>query len=131
MNSVANRNGVAHPRFTSPDPNIFRIFRIERDGADGLHRLLVKDGPKPRAAVVGFPDAAAGRADKERDFTRGLSCRGEGRDATAHSRRTDVPRTETGNGGGTIGSVLGVRKSAAEKQGRGERKLQRWQSGAG
>src|SRR6266498_5458642 len=116
MNSVANGNGVARPRFTSSDPNIFRIFWIERDGADGLHRLLVKDGAKSRAAVVGFPDAAAGRADKERDFTRGFSCCGDGRDTTAHGCRTNVARTETGDGRGTIGSVLGVRRNAAEKQ---------------
>src|SRR6266568_6062433 len=108
MHSVANGNGVARPRFTSPDPNIFRIFWIERDSADGLHRLLVKDGTKSGAAVVGFPDAAAGRADKERDFTRGFSCRGDGRDATAHGCRTDVPRTETGDGRRTICWLLRV-----------------------
>src|SRR6266540_702342 len=115
MNSVANGDGVARPRFTRSDPNIFRILWVERDGADGLHRLLVKDGSKPRAAVVGFPDAATGRADKERDFTRGFSCCSDGRDATAHSCRTDVPRTETGDGRGTIRWVLGVRKKAPEK----------------
>src|SRR5437870_11516526 len=107
MNSVANGNAVARPRFTSPNPNIFRIFWIERDSADGLHRLLVKDRSKPRAAVVGFPDAAAGRADKESDFTRGFSCCGDGRDATTHGCRTDVSRTETGDGRQTIGIVLG------------------------
>ena len=68
MNSLSNGNGVARPRLTGPDPNIFRILWIERDGADGLRRLLIKNGAKSCAAIVGFPDAAAGRADKERDL---------------------------------------------------------------
>src|SRR6266403_5991699 len=116
MHSVANGNGVARPRLTSPDPNIFRIFWIERDSADGLHRLLVKDRSKPRAAVVGLPDAAAGRAYKERDLTRGFSCCGDGRNAAAHGRRTDITRAQAGDCCGSKRPFLSIDRSGPKKK---------------
>ncbi len=116
MNSVTNGHRVARPRFTGSDPNILRILRIERDGADGLHRLLVKYGSKSRAAVVGFPDAAAGRAYKERDFTRGFACCGDGRDATAHGSRTDITRAQAGDCCGSKRPFLSIEQERPKEK---------------
>src|SRR6476660_3530772 len=116
MNSLSNGNAIARPRFTSPDPNVFRIFGVKRDGADGLRRLFVKNGAKSSAAVVGFPVAAAGRADKERNFTRRFSCRSDGGDATAHGCRTNVSRTQTGDCCGSKRRFLGIDGSHAKKK---------------
>ena len=68
VDSVADRNAVARPRFARPDPDVLRVLGIERDRADRLHRLLVEDRLVTRPAILGFPNAAAGRADEERDF---------------------------------------------------------------
>ena len=70
VDAVADRNAVARPRFARADPDVLRVLRIERDRADRLHRLLVEDRPVMRSAVFRFPNAAAGRADEERDFAR-------------------------------------------------------------
>ena len=78
VDSIADRNAVACPGFPRTDPNIFCIFGIERDSTDRLHRLLIEDRSIPCSTVVGFPDTAAGRADKKRDLARGLSRSGDG-----------------------------------------------------
>src|SRR6266487_5312039 len=94
VDSIANRNAVARPRFTSSHPDIFRIFRIERNRADRLDMLFIEHGAVPRSAVIGFPNAATGRANEKRDFTRGLARTRDGRDAPAHCRGTYVARAK-------------------------------------
>src|SRR5205085_1894779 len=51
INAVADRHAVARPAFTGADPDVLRIFRIEGDGADRLHRLLVEDRLVTRPAI--------------------------------------------------------------------------------
>ena len=68
VDAVADRDAVARPRFAGADPDVLRVLRIKRDRADRLHRLLVEDWFESRPAVFGFPDAAAGRADKDREL---------------------------------------------------------------
>ena len=108
VDSVADRNAVARPRFARADPDVLRILRVERDRADRLHRLLVEDRLELRAAVFRFPNAAAGRADKKRDFAGWLAVGGEGGDAAAHCGGADVARAETGDGRGVVGRLLGA-----------------------
>src|SRR4029077_20686637 len=97
VDSVANGHAVARPRFTGADPNVFRILRAERYGADRLHSLFVKYRAIPSSAVVGFPTAATGRTDIERDLARWLVHARDARDAPAHCRRPDVARSEPRN----------------------------------
>src|SRR5205085_1469993 len=99
INAVADRHAVARPAFAGADPDVLRIFRIERDGADRLHRLLVEDRLVTGPAVFRFPDAAAGRADEDREFAVGLADRVDRRDAAAHRGRADIARAETGDRG--------------------------------
>src|SRR4029077_2676223 len=68
IDSVANGNAVARPRLTASDPHIFRIFRIERDGADRLTALVVEYRAVPRPTIIRFPNPSAGRANKERNL---------------------------------------------------------------
>src|SRR4029079_18691883 len=86
VNSIANRHAVARPRFTSADPNVFGILRVECERPDRLHSLFVKYRPIPRSAVVGFPNAATSRTDEERDLARRLAHSGDARDPSAHCR---------------------------------------------
>ena len=44
------------------------IGRVDRNGADRLHRLVVKHRLEARGTVGGFPDAAAGRAHQQVDL---------------------------------------------------------------
>ena len=84
VNAVADRNAVARPRFAGPNPDILGVLRIDRDGADRLHRLFVKHRAVTGPAVVRFPNAAAGRPDVESDFARRLVRACDGGDASAH-----------------------------------------------
>ena len=42
VDAVADGDAVAHPGFAGTDPDVLRIRRIDRDGADGLHRLAIE-----------------------------------------------------------------------------------------
>ncbi len=53
------------------DPDVFRIFWVERDRTDRLHRLFIKHGSVSRPAIIRFPDAATRCADKKRDLADG------------------------------------------------------------
>src|SRR5262249_35760453 len=116
VDSVANGHTIARPRFTGTDPNVFRILRVERDGADRLHRLFVKYRAIPRSAVVGFPNAATGCTDKQGDLARWLMHSRDVRDASAHCRRPDVARSEPGNTRGTKWSVSCVDRNGPKKK---------------
>src|SRR5437016_6854344 len=87
--------------------------------------LFIEHGAVPRSAVVGFPNTATGRANEERDFTRGLARTCDGRDAPAHCRGTYVARTQTGDGGGTVGRVRSVTKNGGKEQWDGQKKFER------
>ena len=102
------------------DPDVLRVLRIECDRADRLHRLFVEDWLVTRPAIFGFPNAAAGRADKKGDLARRFPCCGNGRNATAHGRGTDIARAEPGDGGGIIGRFL-LRRTAATAEDSDER----------
>src|SRR5437660_11406452 len=47
IDSLANGQAVARPRLTSADQHVFRIFRIERDGADRLTALCAESRAVP------------------------------------------------------------------------------------
>ena len=64
--------------------------------ADGLHGLLIEHGLVGGSSVNRFPDAAAGRADVDRQSALVLHS-GQRRDAAAHGGRTDVPRAKAGD----------------------------------
>ena len=102
VDAVANRDAVADPRFTRADPDVLGVLRVERDRADRLHRLFVEDRPILRAAVVRFPDAATGCADKDCELAGWLAISGDRGDAAAHRGGADVARAETRDGGGTV-----------------------------
>src|SRR5207247_3538593 len=104
------------PRLTGSNQNIFRILRIERNRADRLDALFIEHRPVSRSAVVAFPNAATGRADKKRDFARRLACTRDGRDAPAHCRGTSVAHAKPGDGGGTVGRVRTVTKNGGNKK---------------
>src|SRR6266403_2163233 len=88
---------------------MFVVVWINRDRADGLDRLFVKNRAISRSSIIGFPNAATGGTDKKRDFPRRfLRSRNRG-DTSAHRGRTDVARAQTGNGGGTKLSLLRAR----------------------
>ena len=97
-------------------PNVFRIVRVERDGADRLHRLFVKYRAIPRSAVVGFPNAATGSTHKERDLARWLAHPRDAGDTSAHRRRSDVARAEPGNARRIKWSVSCVDRNGAKKK---------------
>src|SRR5262249_53545072 len=96
INPIADRDAVSRPRFAASDPNVLRIGRIDRDRADRLNFLLVENGTIARAAVIGFPNAAARRADDESDFTGRLMNTGDRRDSSAHRRGSNVARAKAG-----------------------------------
>ena len=116
VDAVADRDAVARPRFTRADPDVLRILRVERDRADRLHRLFVEDRSIMRAAVFGFPNAAAGRADKDRDLARWLAVAGDGGDASAHRGRADVARAQAGDGRRVKWRFLCATRNYAKKQ---------------
>ena len=73
-------------------PHNVRIGRVDRDGADRVGRLIVKDGRPRYARVRGLPDAAG----TDRDVPGGGVAwvdRDVG-DAAAHERRTDFAEGE-------------------------------------
>ena len=63
VDAVADRDAVARPRLAGADPDRLRVGRIDGDGADRLHRLLVEHRLERGAAVDRLPHAAAGGAD--------------------------------------------------------------------
>src|SRR5882724_9933448 len=83
IDAIAYANTVPRPGFTGTDPNGFRCLRIDGDGADRLHRLLVENGLIGSAAIHGLPDAAARCADIHGQPAIFLDC-GYCRDASAH-----------------------------------------------
>ena len=115
VNSVAHRNAVARPRFARSDPNVLRIFRVERDRANRLHRLLVEHRLVARPAILGFPNAAAGRADEDGDFPGRLLVGGDGGDASAHGSGANVACAKTGDGGGAVRCLLGGASDAGQR----------------
>ena len=92
------------------DPDILGIFRIDRDGADRLHWLFVEDRTKAGAAVIRFPNAAAGCADEKRNLARRLLHAGDGGNAAAHRGRPDIARAQSGNCGGIVRRFVRSRK---------------------
>src|SRR5205085_137821 len=124
VDAVADRDAVARPAFASADPDVLRIFWIEREGADGLDRLFVEDRLVTRAAILGFPNAAAGRADEDGQLAGRFPRGRDGRDAPAHGRRTDIARAEPGDGGGIKRSLLGGPGRAGDRQKGNERIFQ-------
>ncbi len=96
VDSVADRHAVAHPRLARAHPDHLGILRIDRHGADGLHRLLVEHRLEGRATVRRLPHAATRRADIDREprsFMHGI----DRRDAPAHRGRADVARAQARN----------------------------------
>ena len=81
--------------------------RIERQGADGLRRLLVEDRPERRAAVGGFPHAAGRRADQQHGLAIGLDPPGDRGDPAAHGGRADVASAKSRDGCGVEGRDRG------------------------
>src|SRR4029077_18725774 len=116
VDSVANGHAVACPRFTSAYPNVFRILRVERDGADRLHSLFVKYRAIPRSAIIGFPNAATGCTHKQCDLARWLVHSRDAGNASAHCRRADVACAEAGNARRTKWSVGCVDRNCAKKK---------------
>ncbi len=100
VDAVADRHAVARPRLARADPDVRRIRRIDRDGADRLHRLVVEHGSERRAAVGRLPHAAGRRADEERDLSRWLVPRRERRDPATRLRGADVPCLDAGDHSG-------------------------------
>jgi hypothetical protein len=94
VDPVSDRNTVARPRLACSYPNILCVLGINRDGADRLHRLFIKDRPITRPTVVRFPNATTGRADKKRDFAGRLFRSGQRGNAPAHGGGTDIARAE-------------------------------------
>ena len=95
IDAVADRDRVAGPGFARAHPDGARIARVDGDGADRLHLLLVEEGLESRSAVVRFPHAAARRADIDGGLAV-LHAGGDRRDAAAHRRGADVPRSQSG-----------------------------------
>ncbi len=120
VDSVADRDAVARPRFARADPDVLRILGIERDGADRLHRLLVEDRLVARPAILGFPNAAAGRSDVKGEFPGRFPEGGKGGDAAAHGRGADVARAKAGDGRRIVGRLFGADGCAGQTE-RGEK----------
>src|SRR5207248_9515053 len=93
VDAVADRDGVARPGFAGAHPDGARIARVDGDGSDRLHGLLVEDGFEGRPTVVRLPHAAARRADVDGGLPV-LGAGGHRRDAAAHRRRADVARSQ-------------------------------------
>ena len=64
VHAVAHDVGVANgPRFAGPRPHHARVRRCHRECANGLRRLIVKDGLKRARAVGGLPHATGCRTE--------------------------------------------------------------------
>src|SRR5262249_11877773 len=83
VNAVADGDGVAHPGFSGPHPDVLRLRRIDRDRADRLHAHLVEDRLERRAAVLRLPDAPTGCPNEQSCLSAIVAPR-DGGDATAH-----------------------------------------------
>src|ERR1043165_987626 len=116
VNPVANRNAVACPRFTSSDPDVFRIFWVERDRTDRLDRLFIKHRSVSRPAIIRFPDSATRCTDKKRDLARWLACARDGRNTAAHCCRAYVACAEARDGCGIEWSFLRPARNYAEEE---------------
>ena len=84
IDTVANGNAVARPGFAGTYPDVLMIGRVDRNGADRLHRLVIKHRLEGGGAVGGLPDAATGRAHKQVDFAGGIAEARQRRDPAAH-----------------------------------------------
>ena len=91
VNSIADRDAVAHPGFAAAHPNRLRIRRINRHRADRLHALAVENRFVSRAAIHRLPHAAAGRSHKHGDAPVLLHRVHRGH-AAAHRGRADIAR---------------------------------------
>src|SRR5205814_703137 len=89
----ADGYAVAHPRLAGADPDVLVVRRIDRDRADRLRRLVVKNRLEREAGIGRLPDAAARRADVDRRRRVGGAV--DRRNAAAHDRRTDRARAKT------------------------------------
>src|SRR6266513_1025473 len=116
IDSFANGNGVARPRLTSADPHVFRIFRVERDGADRLNALFVEYRAVARRTIIRFANTSAGRANKKRDFARWLGCTRDGGDASAHCCRANITRAQAGDACRIKWRNSGVNRNSANKE---------------
>ena len=124
VDAVADRHGVARPRFARAHPHDLRIGRVDRDRADRLHRLLVEHRLERRAAVGRLPDAAARGADVQQRLAVDVAA-SDGGDAAAHRGRADVARAESGDRAGIEfrgGCFRGERRccDGRERERRGE-----------
>src|SRR5256884_9110742 len=97
VDAVAYRNAVARPGFAGAYPNRLGRLRVNGDSTNGFDRFLVEYRLERRAAIGGFPDAAAGRSDIHRQPAI-LFDRSDCRHAPAHRGRANVPRAQAGNG---------------------------------
>ena len=126
VDPVADRDAVARPGLARSDPDDLRIRRVDRDGADRLHGLLVEDGLVSRAAVDRLPDAAGGRSDEDRQAI-AVAHGVDRRDAAAHRGRSDVAGAEAGDrfgidrdGGGRRRGGLRVRREGGGEKERSD-----------
>src|SRR5439155_18825359 len=97
INAISNRDAVTGPRFTSADPNVLRVLRINRDRANGLHWLFVEDGPEGGAEIFRLPNAATGRTHENGGFAIWLMASRDCRNAATHGSRADVTGAQARN----------------------------------
>ena len=74
VHAVTDGNAVPGPTLARANPYIFGVLRIERDRANGLHRLLVKHRMITCSAVIRFPNTAAGRTNDEGNLASRFMC---------------------------------------------------------
>ena len=120
VDPVADRSAVPRPRLAGADPDVLRVAGIDGHRADRLRPFLVEDGLERRAAVDGFPHAAARRADVHRQAAALVDGR-QGGDAAAHRRGADVAGGESRDGAGVVadGRLRGGRGRDQQRSGRG------------
>ena len=113
VDAIADRDRVPHPRLARAHPDRLRVGRVEGDGADRLHRLLVEHRPEGRPTVERAPHAAARRAHEDDRLAVLAGARGNRRDAAAHRGGADVADVESGDDARVEARGAGWRVSAA------------------
>ncbi len=84
---------VARVALAGADPEFGGVVRVEGDGADGLHRLVIKNGSPGGATVVRQPQPPAGSAHPYLVVVVGVH--GDSGDPPAHPRRPDAAGLDT------------------------------------
>ena len=92
VDAVAEADVTAADVLARPDPDRFRIGRIDGDAADGIRPLAIEDRRPGRAGVLGLPYAARADGDVPGVPPQGMD--GDVADAAGHDGRSDAAEGE-------------------------------------